>query len=129
MTLNIPTALCGTRIYTSEFQNHRYSDKTNLGGYKEKYQGDLEIRYTIWDIDGDSQPELIVTTRTCDADNTAYEYSYTYGNMTVDRKGSILLSSQSFPWNPEERSLIRLVFDGDESFIQYLPLQYYFSIC
>ena len=52
------------------------------------------------------------------------EYSYTFGDMTTDRNGNILLVSK-FSTFPEERYLVRLVFDGAESFLQRLPEQYY----
>ena len=55
-------------------------------------------------------------------------YSYTYGNMSADRNGNLLITSQLFLGFPEERTLIRLIFDGDESFIQELPVEYYASI-
>lgn len=52
-------------------------------------------------------------------------YSYVWGNMTVAGGGNLLLTSK-FDFFPEERCLIRLIFDGNESFIQELPMQYYY---
>ena len=106
---------------------------------------ELEIlQFEVADLDGDGKAECVLDLFAPDSNHSAVrlylcelngnthvfvgdaydEYSYTFGDMTTDRNGNILLVSK-FSTFPEERYLVRLVFDGAESFLQRLPEQYY----
>lgn len=107
----------------------------------------LEIRqFEVADLNGDGTAEAILDLSASDSIHSAIrlylseqdgnthayvgdaldEYSYTFGDMTIDKNGNILLTSK-FASFPEEHYLIRLIFESDESFIQMLPVQYYAS--
>lgn len=106
---------------------------------------ELEIlQLEVADLDGDGKAECVLDLSAPDSNHSAVrlylcelngnthayvgnvedEYSYTIGDMTTDINGNILITYK-FATFPEERYLIRLVFDGPESFMQRLPEQYY----